>query len=68
VSSPWNRNAWSLWRSRIKYRWEKLSDDDLTEIDGERQRILGRVGERYGLSVEEAERELVEWERRHLLR
>lgn len=68
MSSPWNRNAWFLWRSRIQYQWQKLSEEDLTEIDGERERIIGRVAERYEMSTLEVEQELAEWERRHLLR
>ncbi len=43
--------------------WAKLTDDDLTCIDGHRDQLLGRLQERYGIARDQAEKQLKEWER-----
>ncbi|HCY56647.1 MAG TPA: general stress protein CsbD, partial [Oceanicaulis sp.] len=42
-------------------RWGKLTDDDLAEIDGEKDKLVGKLQEKYGKSREEAEKELENW-------
>jgi uncharacterized protein YjbJ (UPF0337 family) len=49
---------WKQAKGEVKTRWGKLTDDDLTYIDGQRDRLVGKLQEKYGLSKEEAEREL----------
>lgn len=39
-------------------RLGKLTDDELTQIDGDADRLAGLVQERYGRTREEAEREV----------
>jgi len=46
----------------VKEQWGKLTDDDLMQIDGQRDQLVGRVQERYGLAREEADRQVREWE------
>jgi len=38
-------------------------NDDLTMIAGQRDRLLGRIQERYGVARDEVERQLGEWQR-----
>jgi uncharacterized protein YjbJ (UPF0337 family) len=61
----WDQVAgnWKQITGRVKQQWGKLTDDDLTMIDGKRDQLLGRIQERYGIGREEAERQLREWER-----
>ena len=61
----WNRIAgnWLQFKGKIKEKWAKLTDDDLLLIDGERDRLLGRLQERYGLAKDRAEMQLNEWEK-----
>jgi len=54
---------WKQMKGRAKQKWAKLTDDDLTYIDGKREQLLGRIQERYGIQKDAAERELKEWER-----
>ena len=53
---------WKQLQGKIRERWGKLTDDDLTVINGRRDQFLGRVQERYGIAIEEAEKQLAEFE------
>jgi uncharacterized protein YjbJ (UPF0337 family) len=61
----WNRIAgnWTHWRGRVRERWGKLTDDHLDVIAGRREQLSGRIQELYGLEKEEADRQLLNWER-----
>lgn len=52
---------WEQAKGSIKEQWGKLTDDDLTEMRGDRQQFVGKVQERYGLAKDEAEREVDTW-------
>jgi len=45
----------------IRSRWGKLTDDDLTQIQGEAEKMIGKLQERYGYKRDQAERELNEF-------
>jgi uncharacterized protein YjbJ (UPF0337 family) len=47
-------------KGELKIKWSKLTDDDLARIDGEREKLVGRVQELYGITKEEAERQIDE--------
>ena len=49
---------WKQMRGRIKEMWGKLTDDDLDTIDGKRDRLVGKLQERYGYAKDKAEQEL----------
>ena len=48
-------------KATVKQKWASLTDDDLTHIEGSRDKLVGRVQERYGHNKEEAEREVDDW-------
>lgn len=49
---------WKQFRGRIQEQWGKLTNDDLDEIDGRREQLVGRLQELYGLEREDIEREI----------
>ena len=49
----------------MKEQWGKLTDDDMTVIEGRRDQLVGRIQERYGVAKDEAERQVKDWESRH---
>ena len=57
---------WQQLKGKVKQQWAKLTDDDLTAIEGSRDELLGRIQERYGIAREEAERQLEEFDRRSM--
>jgi uncharacterized protein YjbJ (UPF0337 family) len=56
---------WKTFKGKVKEQWGKLTDDDLTRIEGKRDQLLGVVQQRYGLAKDEAERQIRDWERLH---
>jgi uncharacterized protein YjbJ (UPF0337 family) len=52
---------WKQLQGEAKRHWGKLTDDDLTRIEGDRDKFVGTVQERYGRSKAQVEREVDEW-------
>ena len=59
----WDKIAgkWKQLKGALRSRWGKLTDDELEHIAGERDKLVGKIQERYGIAKEEAERQLNEW-------
>jgi uncharacterized protein YjbJ (UPF0337 family) len=55
------KGKWKQITGEARTRWGKLTDDDLHTIGGERDKLVGRIQERYGIAKEQAEREVDEW-------
>jgi uncharacterized protein YjbJ (UPF0337 family) len=49
---------WRQLKGKVKARWGKLTDDQLDQIEGNYEVLLGKIQEAYGISREEAERDL----------
>lgn len=58
------QGKWKQLTGQVKQKWGELTDDDLDQIDGDRERLEGKIQERYGLAREEARKEVDEFERR----
>ena len=60
----WNRveGNWKQFKGAAKEKWGKLTDDDLDVIDGKREQLAGRIQERYGVTREEAEKQVEQWQ------
>jgi uncharacterized protein YjbJ (UPF0337 family) len=50
--------TWKQIAGKIKQKWGKLTNDDLQRASGQREYLLGRLQEHYGLAKEKAEAEL----------
>lgn len=59
------QGKWTQVKGDVKKTWGKLTDDDLDQIEGNREKLLGKIQETYGRSREAAEKELKEWEKTH---
>ncbi len=49
---------WKQLRGEVKKAWGDLTDDDLDVIDGQRDKLAGKLQEKYGWSRENADREI----------
>lgn len=56
------KGNWNQAKGHVKSRWGELTDDDLTRIEGERDKLVGIIQERYGVAKEEAERQVDEFD------
>jgi uncharacterized protein YjbJ (UPF0337 family) len=61
----WDRveGNWKTLKGQVKQQWGKLTDDDLDVIDGKREELLGRIQNAYGMSRDDADRQIREWEK-----
>jgi len=51
---------WKQLSGKIKAKWGKLTDDDLTRAEGNREHLLGKLQEHYGLAKDKADQNLKE--------
>ncbi len=56
----WDKIAgsWKQLKGQVKERWGKLTDDDITAIDGKQDQLAGKLQERYGYAKEKIEQEV----------
>jgi uncharacterized protein YjbJ (UPF0337 family) len=56
----WDRieGNWKQVKGKIKENWGKLTDDDLDVIGGKRDQLIGKIQQQYGISKDEAERQV----------
>ncbi|KZB73654.1 MULTISPECIES: CsbD family protein [Thalassospira] len=52
---------WKQLTGDIKKQWGRLTDDDVDAIDGQQDKLVGRIQEAYGIEREEADRQVREW-------
>lgn len=52
---------WMQFRGDVRSKWGKLTDDDLDQIAGKKDRLIGVLQERYGRRRDEAERDIDDW-------
>ena len=48
------QGKWKQLTGQIKQQWGKLTDDDLTVAEGNRDYLVGRLQERYGITRDDA--------------
>ncbi len=45
----------------MKEKWGKLTDDDFTAINGQRDQLEGRLQQRYGYAKDQTRKEVDTW-------
>ncbi|MFE7063787.1 CsbD family protein [Sutcliffiella sp. NPDC057660] len=55
------KGKWNQMKGEAKKKWGNLTDDDLQQVEGDHDKLVGKIQERYGKSKEEAEREVNDW-------
>ena len=54
---------WKRTKGKVKEKWSKLTDDDLKFIDGRRDRLEGKIHQRYGFAPDHIRKEVDDWVR-----
>jgi uncharacterized protein YjbJ (UPF0337 family) len=52
------KGRWRQIKGAAKERWGELTDDDVDQIRGEWDRLVGKLQEKYGYKKEQAEAEI----------
>lgn len=55
---------WKQLKGKVQSHWGKLTDDDIDVAEGHSQYLAGKLQERYGITKEKAEEEIVEFYRK----
>jgi uncharacterized protein YjbJ (UPF0337 family) len=55
------KGEWLQLKGKARQQWGKLTDDDLDQIQGKTEELVGRVRERYGIAQDEARRQVDDW-------
>ncbi|CAH1041771.1 CsbD family protein [Halomonas sp. TD01] len=52
---------WKEMKGKARASWGELTDDELTQIGGKKDQLVGKLQQKYGLEREEAERRADDW-------
>jgi uncharacterized protein YjbJ (UPF0337 family) len=55
------KGKWKEIKGELKVKWGKLTDDDLAQIEGNTEKLLGLIQKKYGYSKDKAEQEYDEF-------
>lgn len=54
------KGKWNQLVGGLKQKWADLTDDDWKHISGDKDKLIGKIQERYGLARDEATRQVNE--------
>jgi len=55
---------WKQLKGSVREQWSELSDVDVDEVAGKKDRLVGKLQERYGYAKTEAEQAVNDWMKR----
>jgi uncharacterized protein YjbJ (UPF0337 family) len=58
------QGKWKQLKGNVKQRWGKITDDEFDQLGGHRDKLVGKIQERYGINKDEAEKQVNDWERK----
>ena len=63
----WNivEGNWKQFKGKVKAQWGKLTDDHLDVIAGNRDQLAGKIQETYGITKDETEQQIKDFEERN---
>ena len=61
MNSDQLQGKWKQIKGLLKVRWDRLTDQDIEEIAGKRDRLIGTIQQRYGIAKDEAQKQVNDW-------
>ena len=55
------KGNWNQIKGKVKEKWGELTNDELDRIDGKADQLVGAVQKSYGLSQEQAQKDVAAW-------
>jgi uncharacterized protein YjbJ (UPF0337 family) len=55
---------WKQFKGKVRETWGELTDDEIEQIAGKRDILLGKIQEKYGIAKDEAEMRIKEFEKK----
>ena len=59
------QGKWDQIKGSVKEHWGDLTDDEVTQIAGNREKLSGKLQERYGWTKTEVDEKMNDFFRRH---
>jgi uncharacterized protein YjbJ (UPF0337 family) len=59
------KGNWTQLKGQIQKEWGKLTDDELDQIEGDREILAGKIQEQYGVARDEANAQIEAFERKN---
>lgn len=61
------KGEWKQAVGAAKTTWGKLTDDELMQAEGQLDKLVGTIQERYAITRDEAQKQVDEFKRKHQL-
>ncbi|MBZ0283840.1 MAG: CsbD family protein [Anaerolineae bacterium] len=63
TSTNWDKvgGKWKQFIGEVKKQWGDLTDDEVMEINGNRDILAGKIQEKYGIAKDEANKQIDQW-------
>jgi uncharacterized protein YjbJ (UPF0337 family) len=63
MKTQWDTIAgqWKQYSGKVKQQWGKLTDDELMEVNGDREILAGKIQEKYGITRDQAHKQVDDW-------
>ena len=61
MNSDTIKGQWTQVKGAVREQWGKLTNDDLDQIQGKSEQLVGKIQERYGVARAEAQRQVDAW-------
>ena len=60
----WDRieGNWKQFKGKAREQWGKLTNDHIDAINGRREILAGKIQESYGITKDEAESQIKDWQ------
>lgn len=55
------KGNWKILAGEVKTKWNRLTDDEVGQIEGNLDKLVGAIQKNYGKSREEAAEEIDRW-------
>ncbi len=52
---------WKQFKGTVRAKWGDLTDDDLEQVAGNRDKLEGKLQEKYGYAKDDAKRHVDDW-------
>jgi uncharacterized protein YjbJ (UPF0337 family) len=64
INSDVLKGKWQQLKGEARIQWGRLTDDDLDQVQGNVEKLAGKLQERYGYARQDAQREVDDFVRR----
>jgi uncharacterized protein YjbJ (UPF0337 family) len=63
MKNKWDQisNQWKQFGSEAKKKWNQLTDEELSKVNGDRKVLSGLIQKRYEIAKKEAEKQIDAW-------